>query len=163
MLGRPRYISETRPSGPDIRNASPSDPVACLDFRMGLMGKTRSRALIPALPEAPASREQVCAQSCVTEKRNSKSALQHSASVKCCEAPYDQVKIRTTWHACADLRMVMQKGSAFSWRSGALGKASGQSRCESTRWGDGSFPFSGRSGEGRDPSAADPRSCKEVQ
>jgi hypothetical protein len=30
------YHWETRPAGSDIRNASPSDSVACLDFRMGL-------------------------------------------------------------------------------------------------------------------------------
>ena len=40
MLGRPRYISETRPAGSDSPKCLTLVLVACLDFRTGLMKAT---------------------------------------------------------------------------------------------------------------------------
>jgi hypothetical protein len=47
MLGRSRYISETRPPGSDIRNASPSDSVACRECSHGAAWESDCLRLYP--------------------------------------------------------------------------------------------------------------------
>jgi len=92
-LGRPQYISETRPSGSDIRNASPSDSVACLDFRMGLL---KAMIKVLSVPNRWVARlRSLCA--CMGRSRIAgmpKSLSRHgrarsfTGEGKCCTIPY---------------------------------------------------------------------------